>query len=80
MADFRLANDLFGSIKLKEQFTRAVVRGKDKIGDREVYVVSATELDGKQDRLFFDAEMGLLLRRVIYIATMVGVVPKQIDF
>src|SRR5882762_136643 len=80
LADLRAANNLFALIKLKEQFTRARVTGKDKIGDREVYVVNGTATDGKRQRLFFDAETGLLLRRITYTPTMIGMIPEQVDF
>jgi hypothetical protein len=80
LADLRAANNLFALIKLKEQFTRTRVTGKDKIGDREVYVVNGTATDGKRQRLFFDAETGLLLRRIVYMPTMIGVIPEQVDF
>ena len=80
LADLRAANNLFGLIKLKEQFTRTRVTGKDKIGDREVYVLNGTTTDGKRQRLFFDVETGLLLRRVTYTPTMIGVIPEQADF
>ena len=80
LADLKAANNLFGLIKLKEQFTRTRVTGKDKIGDREVYVLNGTATDGKRQRLFFDAETGLLLRRTVYMPTMIGVIPEQADF
>ena len=80
LADLRAANNLFGLIKLKEQFTRTRVSGKDKIGDREVYVLNGTATDGKRQRLFFDVETGLLLRRITYTPTMIGVIPEQADF
>jgi len=80
LVDLRAANNLFALIKLKEQLTRTRVAGKDKIGDREVYVVNATGIDGKRQRLFFDAETGLLLRRTVYMPTMIGVIPEQVDF
>jgi hypothetical protein len=80
LADLRAANNPFALIKLKEQFTRARVTGKDKIGDREVYVVNGTATDGKRQRLFFDAETGFLLRRITFTPTMIGVIPEQVDF
>src|SRR5439155_630690 len=79
LADLRAANNLFGLIKLKDQFTRTRVTGKDKIGDREVYVINGTMTDGKRQRLFFDVETGLLLRRITYTPTMIGVLPEQVD-
>jgi hypothetical protein len=32
------------------------------------------------ERLYFDAENGLLLRRISYTRTMIGVIPEQMDF
>ena len=70
----------FRNIKLKEEFTRLRLGGRDKIGDRAVVIVSGTTTDNHRERLFFDAETGLLLRRISYIETMIGVIPEQIDF
>jgi len=80
LAQVRAANSLFSLIKLKEQLTRARVSGKEKIGDREAYVVNGTTVDGKRQRLFFDVETGLLLRRITYTQTMIGVIPEEADF
>jgi len=71
---------LFHNIRLKEQFTRARVRGRDKIGDRQAYMIVGTTADNRQERLFFDAETGLLLRRITYTTTTIGMIPEQIDF
>lgn len=79
LADFREANGLFSLIRLKERFTSVSVSGKDKVDDREVYVLTGTTTDGGTERLFFDVETGLLRRRTIYIPTMLGVIPRQID-
>lgn len=70
----------FRNIKLKEEFTRLRLGGRDKIGDRSVVIVSGTTTDNHRERLFFDAETGLLLRRISYTETMIGVIPEQIDF
>ena len=71
---------LFRQLKLKEQYTSARVRGRDKIGDRPVYVIVGTTADNNQERLFFDAETGLLLRRITYLKTMLALIPQQVDF
>lgn len=72
---------LFKDIKLsKEQFTRIAVGGKEKLGDRDVYVLRGVTPENKRERLYFDAQSGLLLRRVTSLPTMIGVVPEQIDF
>jgi photosynthetic reaction center cytochrome c subunit len=70
----------YRNLRLKEQFTQLRVTGRDKIGDRAVVVVGGRTVDGRRERLFFDAETGLLLRRIRYTTTMIGVIPQQIDF
>jgi hypothetical protein len=71
---------LFSNLKLKEQYTRMRVAGRDKIGDRDAVVVLAARADNQQERLYFDAENGLLLRRMSFMRTMIGVIPQQVDF
>lgn len=72
--------DLFKDIKLKEQFTRLSFAGKDKINDREVYVLRGTTTDNRRERLYFDVQTGLLLRRSVNVTNMIGVIPEQVDF
>jgi hypothetical protein len=80
LADLKLSLQLFRNLKLKEQFTRLRFGGKDKVGDRDAYVLNAGTADNGRERLYFDAENGLLLRRVTFTQTMIGVIPEQIDF
>lgn len=80
LADLKLSMQLFRNLKLKEQYSRLRTGGREKIGDRDVYAVNATTTDNRRERLFFDAENGLLLRRVSYTQTMIGVIPEQTDF
>jgi hypothetical protein len=68
------------NLKLKEQYTTLRMAGRDRIGDRATIVVLGTTPEKKRERLFFDAETGLLLRRISYLETMIGVIPQQIDF
>jgi photosynthetic reaction center cytochrome c subunit len=72
--------DLFKDIKLKDQFTRLAVAGKDKINGRDVYVVRGVTTDNRRERLFFDAETGLLLRRTTSTTSPIGIIPEQVDF
>jgi photosynthetic reaction center cytochrome c subunit len=79
LMDLKLSMQLFRTLKLKEQYTTLRV-GRDRIGDRAVIVLLGTTPDKKRERLFFDAESGLLLRRITYLETMIGVIPQQADF
>jgi hypothetical protein len=80
LIDFKAANGLFSLLKLKEQYSRPPTRvRKDKLGDRDVYVIDGATTDNRRMRLYFDATSGLLLRRTTTMPTMVGIIPDQID-
>lgn len=70
----------YRNIKLKEQFTSMRVGRREKIGDRDVVTINARTADNRPEQLFFDAESGLLLRRIEYTPTIIGVIPEQTDF
>ncbi len=81
--DLLMTKDLlqaFQVVKLKEPFPKFTLRGKDKVGDREVYVLQGALPDKRRVRLFFDMQTGLLLRKVILLQLPVGIDPTQIDF
>lgn len=80
LVDLKLFMQVFRNLRLKEQYTSLRMAGRDRIGDRAAIVVQGTTADKKRERLVFDAESGLLLRRISYLDTMVGVIPQQIDF
>ena len=79
LADLKAGFMLFRDLKLKEQFTRMNVR-KEKLDGKDVNVITGAALAGKRERLFFDAETGLLLRRVTATQTPIGVIPDQTDY
>src|SRR5262249_11180247 len=79
VAQLKANSGLFSLINLKGQLTRPRVT-KDKIGDRDVYVITGTTAEGGRQRLFFDVESGLLLRRITYTSTMVATMPEEVDF
>lgn len=80
LMDLKLSMQLFRNLKLKEQYTALRVGARDRIGERAVIVVLGTTPEKKRERLFFDTESGLLLRRITYLETMIGVIPQQADF
>jgi len=71
---------VFGAVQVKEPYTRFRYAGKDKINDRDVYVLRLPAVAGKSERLYLDAENGLVLRRVLLTATSIGQLPEQFDF
>lgn len=59
----KLDGDFYKPIKLKQLYPKMAVKGKDKVGDKEVYVVEATPTEGSAETWYFDAQSGLLLRQ-----------------
>lgn len=80
LTNLRRYPNFFKDIKLKEQFSRLNYAGKDKINDGEVYVLRGMTTSGRRERLYFDAQTGLLVRRISSMPTMLGMIPEQVDF
>lgn len=80
LADQKLLFPLFQILRLKDQYSRFRVSGREKIDDRDVYVVSAVRSDDRFERLYFGVETGLLRRRISYMRTLIGMIPQQTDF
>lgn len=80
LVELRRSANLFTNIKLKDQFTKLMFSGKDKIGEREVYVLRGVTKDNQRERLYFDTQTGLLVRRLTSSPTMIGLIPQQVDF
>ena len=72
--------DLFKDIKLQGQFSRISFSRREKIDGKDVYLLSGIGLDGKGERLYFDTQTGLLVRRITSTRTMVGLIPEQVDY
>src|SRR5690349_1894284 len=79
LINFKAANGLFTLLKFKEQYSKPPRVRKDKLADRDVYIVDGTTTDNRRMRLYFDATSGLLLRRTTTMSTIVGIIPDQID-
>jgi photosynthetic reaction center cytochrome c subunit len=72
--------DLQFPAHLKQMFSKAEVRGEEKIGDSEVYLVVGRREGRTPLRLYFDEKSGLLVRLVRYGETPLGRLPTQIDY
>jgi len=72
--------DLHFPLHIKQIFAELRVEYPEKIGDREVYVISGTREGQPPVKLYFDEESGLLERVVRYAASPLGLVPTQIDY
>jgi hypothetical protein len=72
--------DLHLATHLKQMFSEARVRGTEKVGDHDTYVVVGRREGKPPVRLYFDEQSGLLLRLLRYRETTLGRLPTQIDY
>jgi hypothetical protein len=73
-------SEFYKEIKTKELYRKLNLVGKSAIGDREAYVIDATPISGSPEKLFFDVQTGLLLRRYMESETLLGMFPLQTDY
>jgi hypothetical protein len=72
--------DFFRYLKIRDSYPQMRVLAKERIGDRETYVVGATSRDDSRERLYFDVESGLLIRRFVAFKTALGSIPEVTEF
>jgi hypothetical protein len=80
LADTRRDADLLRYVNLRETYPQMRVLTKEKLGDRETYVVGATSRDDSREKLYFDAQTGLLIRQNVAFKTAFGTIPEVTDF
>jgi zinc protease len=64
-------------IMLKELYTKLEVKAKEKVGEKDAYVVVATPAEGTPDKLYFDVQSGLLVRQDTERESPMGKVPIE---
>lgn len=63
LAAKKLEAEFYKEIKLKELYPRMIVNGTVRIADRWTYVLDASSAEGSIEKMYFDIETGLLVRR-----------------
>jgi hypothetical protein len=69
--------DFYRELKLKEQYNKMTVVGKEKVGSGEAYVVEAVPTEGDPEKFYFDTQTGLLIRNDTMEEGPQGKVPVQ---
>lgn len=70
---------LFSPLELKEQYSKLIFLGREKINERETYVVEGILPLAGSEKLFFDVESALLVRITSKTETYLGELQKQTD-
>lgn len=71
---------IFINPHLKEIYPKIEVRFFEKLDSKDVWIVQATTVDNKRERLVFDALTGLLIRRSSSVSTILGNFTLQVDY
>ena len=72
--------DFYQSVNLKQAYTRFVVGGIEQVNNRDAYVVIGLPRGDAPERLYFDVQTGLLLRRQTVLPTPLGNSPMNVDY
>ena len=56
--------EFYREIEIKEHYPKMKLKGKERVGKRAAYVVEATPREGNPEKLYFNAQTGLLIRIV----------------
>jgi hypothetical protein len=75
----RTAN-FYEALELRRNYSRMEVAAIETVGPRKAYEVVGYPEGDTPERLYFDTQTGLLLRRAVYLETVAGPSPFQVDF
>lgn len=73
--------EFYKETRLKELYSKMAVVGRMPVGEREAFVVEATPSGGgAPEKLYFDVQTGLLVRKYSEAKTVLGQFPAQTDY
>jgi photosynthetic reaction center cytochrome c subunit len=72
--------EVYQGSRIKSGYSNVKVKGTEKIGDQDTYVVSGTSPEGTSEDFYFDVQSGLLFRRHIEEQTIFGGFQIRADF
>lgn len=72
--------EFFNGVRLRELYPQLTAVSRETLGGRETYAVGAPAPGGGGEKLYFDAQTGLLVRRYVEFKTALGRTPVQVDY
>lgn len=78
LAATKLDSDFYKPLKLKQLYPKITVKGKEKVGDKDAIVLTATPADGAPETWYFDATSGLQMRMDLERETPQGKTAVQV--
>ena len=70
--------EFYADIKFKEMYSKLTVKEKTKVGDKDAYLVEAIPTEGSPQKIYFDAQTGLVLRQDREADTPQGKMPIEV--
>jgi len=63
LAQMKRRSDFYSEANLKKHYTKMEVKGKEKVGASEAWVIEGTPAEGSPEKLYFDVNTSLLVRQ-----------------
>jgi photosynthetic reaction center cytochrome c subunit len=76
----RRNSDFYESLHLKQEYKKIAVSGIETVNNREAYLVIGDPEGDSPERLYFDTQTGLLLRKVTVLPTSAGESPYEVNY
>ena len=70
--DSKRQADFYHQVNMRKYYSKWNVSGTQKIGDHDAYAVEATSTAGDLDKMYFDAQSGLLVRAITTVHSPQG--------
>jgi hypothetical protein len=80
LAQLKRTAEFYGDLKIKVLYPNMTLVGKERINEREAYVIRSQVSDKRIEKLYFDTQTGLLIRILGLDETIIGAIPDQLDF
>jgi zinc protease len=77
LAQTKRGSDFYADLNYKKHYPKMEVKGKEKVGSYETYVIEATPAEGSPEKLYFDVSAGLLVRVDAETESPEGRIPSE---
>lgn len=76
----KLSSDFYRELNLDKLYSNWQVKGTEKVGDRDAYVLTGTPKGLEPETFYFDVETGILLRNDSTLISPQGNTPSKVFF
>jgi zinc protease len=77
LGQMKRGSDFYADLNYKKHYAKMEVKGKEKVGSYETYVIEATPAEGSPEKLYFDVSTGLLVRVDMETESPEGKMPSE---